>query len=144
MSRSYVVWNCSPAVVDQLRSSVGEQAPVVVCHSWDEVCQLVRRDEEVGLVTSQSADGAACQPANGNIGPLVHRVAVAPAQQGVGTEGTVSTIDNPTLAAQIDRVEKRIIEDTLRRNHNHRKETAADLGISRVTLYNKMKKFGLI
>ena len=37
-----------------------------------------------------------------------------------------------------------IIEDSLHRNNHRRKETAAGLGISRVTLYNKMKKFGLL
>ena len=49
-----------------------------------------------------------------------------------------------TLEARVDMVEQRIIEDCLRRNNHRRKETAAELGISRVTLYNKMKKFGLM
>ena len=49
-----------------------------------------------------------------------------------------------TLEARVDLVERRIIEDCLRRNNHRRKETAAELGISRVTLYNKMKKFGLM
>ena len=40
--------------------------------------------------------------------------------------------------------EQRIIEDSLRRNSQHRQATASELGISRVTLYNKMKKFGLL
>ena len=41
-------------------------------------------------------------------------------------------------------MERRIIEDSLRRNKNHRQATAKELGISRVTLYNKMKKFGIL
>jgi len=49
-----------------------------------------------------------------------------------------------TLEARVDVVERTIIEDCLRRNNHRRKETAAELGISRVTLYNKMKKFGLL
>ena len=49
-----------------------------------------------------------------------------------------------TLEARVDLIECRIIEDSLRRNNHRRKETAAELGISRVTLYNKMKKFGLM
>ncbi|MDX1946320.1 MAG: sigma 54-interacting transcriptional regulator, partial [Pirellulaceae bacterium] len=49
-----------------------------------------------------------------------------------------------TLEARVDVMERRIIEDSLRRNNFRRKETAAELGISRVTLYNKMKKFGLL
>lgn len=49
-----------------------------------------------------------------------------------------------TLEARVGIVEQQIIEDSLRRNNHRRKATAAELGISRVTLYNKMKKFGLI
>lgn len=49
-----------------------------------------------------------------------------------------------SLEARVDVLEQRIIEDCLQRNNFRRKETAAELGISRVTLYNKMKKFGLM
>lgn len=49
-----------------------------------------------------------------------------------------------SLEARVDVLERRIIEDCLHRNNYRRKETAAELGISRVTLYNKMKKFGLM
>jgi hypothetical protein len=48
-----------------------------------------------------------------------------------------------TLEARVDLVERTIIEECLARNQHRRKETAAELGISRVTLYNKMKKLGL-
>ena len=48
-----------------------------------------------------------------------------------------------SLEARVDVLEQRIIEDCLKRNNFRRKETAAELGISRVTLYNKMKKFGM-
>jgi DNA-binding NtrC family response regulator len=53
-------------------------------------------------------------------------------------------LSSPTLEARVDVLERRIIEDCLQRNNFRRKETAAELGISRVTLYNKMKKFGLM
>lgn len=49
-----------------------------------------------------------------------------------------------TLEAQVDVLERRVIEDSLERHNHRRKETASELGISRVTLYNKMKKFGLL
>jgi len=49
-----------------------------------------------------------------------------------------------SLEARVDVLERRIIQDCLARNNFRRKETAAELGISRVTLYNKMKKFGLL
>lgn len=49
-----------------------------------------------------------------------------------------------SLEEQVSRVERRIIEDSLRRHNYRRSETARELGISRVTLYNKMKKFGML
>lgn len=49
-----------------------------------------------------------------------------------------------TLCQQMDDVERRIIEDALRRNDCSRKATSRELGISRVTLYNKMKKLHLL
>lgn len=49
-----------------------------------------------------------------------------------------------SLEERVDRLECKIIQDSLQRNNHRRKETAAELGISRVTLYNKMKKFGLL
>ena len=65
-----------------------------------------------------------------------------------GTATAVLTTTNRLLAssleARVDVLEQRIIEDSLKRNNFRRKETAAELGISRVTLYNKMKKFGLL
>ena len=59
-------------------------------------------------------------------------------------DGSIIASQQITLEARVDMVERRIIEDCLRRNNHRRKETAAELGISRVTLYNKMKKFGLM
>jgi len=49
-----------------------------------------------------------------------------------------------TLEARVGELEQKIIEEALQRNNHRRKETAAELGISRVTLYNKMKKFSLL
>ncbi len=49
-----------------------------------------------------------------------------------------------TLEDRVDELERHVIEDCLVRNGHRRKETAEELGISRVTLYNKMKKFGLL
>ena len=48
-----------------------------------------------------------------------------------------------TLGNQIALNEKEIIEQTLFKNNFSRTKTAKELGISRVTLYNKMKKYGL-
>ena len=49
-----------------------------------------------------------------------------------------------TLESRVGVLERRIIEDSLQRNAHHRQATAEELGISRVTLYNKMKKFGML
>jgi len=67
------------------------------------------------------------------------------AEMGIGGEsGEANHAQPKTLEARVHILERRIIEDCLRRNNHRRKETAAELGISRVTLYNKMKKFGLM
>lgn len=51
--------------------------------------------------------------------------------------------EDRTLGNQIALNEKEIIEQTLFKNNFSRTKTAKELGISRVTLYNKMKKYGL-
>ena len=48
------------------------------------------------------------------------------------------------LNRQIATTEREIIEQALFRNNCSRTNTARDLGISRVTLYNKMKKYGIL
>jgi DNA-binding NtrC family response regulator len=49
------------------------------------------------------------------------------------------TLDEVRDLAEVSR-----IEEALRRNKNNRLRTAAELGISRMTLYNKLYKYGLI
>jgi DNA-binding NtrC family response regulator len=49
-----------------------------------------------------------------------------------------------SLGGQMALTEKEIIEQTLFKNSFSRTRTAAELGISRVTLYNKMKKYGML
>jgi transcriptional regulator with PAS, ATPase and Fis domain len=49
------------------------------------------------------------------------------------------TLDEVRDLAEISR-----IEEALRRNKNNRLRAAAELGISRMTLYNKLYKYGLI
>jgi DNA-binding NtrC family response regulator len=63
---------------------------------------------------------------------------------GMATALAANRLSSPKLEDRVDVLERRIIEDCLQRNNFRRKETAAELGISRVTLYNKMKKFGLM
>ncbi len=58
-------------------------------------------------------------------------------------ETTPSAPTRSNLGEQIELTEKEIIEQALFRNNFSRTNTAKDLGISRVTLYNKMKKYGM-
>ena len=55
----------------------------------------------------------------------------------------VEETDSRTLGNQIALSEKEIIEQALFKNSFSRTKTARELGVSRVTLYNKMKKYGL-
>ena len=48
------------------------------------------------------------------------------------------------LEQQVAMTEREIIEQVLFKNNNSRTNTAKELGISRVTLYNKMKKYGMV
>ncbi len=64
---------------------------------------------------------------------------------GYSTTPTPPVVQNDrTLGGQIALSEKDIIEQTLFKNTFSRTKTAKELGISRVTLYNKMKKYGLL
>lgn len=49
-----------------------------------------------------------------------------------------------SLESQVKLTEKEIIEQSLFKNNFSRTKTARDLGISRVTLYNKMKKYEMM
>ena len=53
------------------------------------------------------------------------------------------TANNGSLKDGIDYAEKDIILAALERNRWQRQRTAEELNINRVTLYNKMKKYGL-
>jgi DNA-binding NtrC family response regulator len=71
--------------------------------------------------------------------------ALAAPPAGIAGAATASALRTAhSLEARVDVLERRIIQDCLARNNYRRKETAAELGISRVTLYNKMKKYGLL
>jgi DNA-binding NtrC family response regulator len=49
-----------------------------------------------------------------------------------------------TLAQSKEHTERERITEALGRNGNNRLRAAAELGISRMTLYNKLRKFGLM
>jgi DNA-binding NtrC family response regulator len=73
----------------------------------------------------------ACQPGPGlEAGPLADLFSEADFLRG-------------SLGRQVALSEREIIEQTLFQNNQSRTNTAKALGISRVTLYNKMKKYGI-
>jgi DNA-binding NtrC family response regulator len=77
--------------------------------------------------------------------PIVTIVTVAEAETPDAGRPTLELFPPPvTLDAVRDQAEVSRIEDALRRNNNNRLKTAAELGISRMTLYNKLYKYGLI
>jgi two-component system, NtrC family, response regulator AtoC len=55
-----------------------------------------------------------------------------------------SALHSQSLGGQMALTEKEIIEQTLFKNSFSRTKSAKELGISRVTLYNKMKKYGMM
>jgi transcriptional regulator with PAS, ATPase and Fis domain len=69
------------------------------------------------------------QPVREHVAPMI-----TPNQQAV----------HNSLSNSIDVVERTFIQKALERHGNSRARTAAALGISRVTLYKKMKKYGLM
>jgi transcriptional regulator with PAS, ATPase and Fis domain len=74
---------------------------------------------------------------SGSAGPANDPTVVLPT--GAGGERPAER----SLGGQIAMTEKEIIEQTLFKNSFSRTKTAKELGISRVTLYNKMKRYGL-
>ncbi|MEI8020851.1 MAG: sigma-54 dependent transcriptional regulator [Schlesneria sp.] len=78
---------------------------------------------------------------SGNAGPTNDPSVVLPnSQLSTKRDGTQDAL---TLGNQIALSEKEIIEQSLFKNSFRRTKTAQELGISRVTLYNKIKKYGL-
>jgi transcriptional regulator with PAS, ATPase and Fis domain len=61
----------------------------------------------------------------------------------VTLESRKAEADSMELTDQMATTEKDLIEQALIRNNYNRTRTAKELGVSRVTLYNKMKRYGL-
>lgn len=68
-----------------------------------------------------------------------------PGNEGHAVTDHLSNFDQPksSLGQQVAFSEREIIEQALFKNNYSRTGTAKSLGISRVTLYNKMKKYGM-
>ena len=156
MSQKFLVINCDETDVDDLRARLGGRS-VISCDTIDEIRRYLPSASAAVLV-SQPAASPIPAPNMGMPSPAAS--AMLSTTNGVevnGENGHAADLDTlvkrfldqqnghaKTLASRVDMLEQKIIEYSLNRNGQHRKETAAELGISRVTLYNKMKKFGLL
>lgn len=145
MKPRYLVFNCTPDRFTELQQSLGTEVDLAYCPSREHLAELLRRNCEA-LVRHESTCAGdhmngrhTAQTVTANLTPALAPRAIAP-QEGVTVNGT----RDKTLSDRVDLIEKTIIEETLRQHGNRRQLTATTLGISRVTLYNKMKKFGLL
>lgn len=133
MTQKFLVIHCEDSDVEELRQYLqGRQ--LIACDTLDEVGRLLPAaavPATNGAEAEANGDSSAALGGN-SVDELVEYIL----EQNNG--------HSKTLAARVDLLEQKIIEYSLSRNRQHRKETAAELGISRVTLYNKMKKFGLL
>ena len=133
MKQRLFVLGGHPHQIDEVRRRFGDAFEIVICQS---IVELQRNLEHHG-------QGAVLPLGmNGQNGATHHDV-----DKLIESIVNTSPEEKPmpkTLADRVDLLEQKIIESTLTRNRHHRKDTAAELGISRVTLYNKMKKFGML
>ncbi len=84
--------------------------------------QISLRQLPLHILNAKSGTDPACEPTPSSAGQSARR---------------------NMLVRQIALTERDIIEQALYRNNYSRTKTARELGISRVTLYNKMKKYGM-
>jgi DNA-binding NtrC family response regulator len=136
MKQKFLVINCDEKDLEVLRQQLGGRN-VVSCESIDEIARYLPSTSTAVLVSPPAHD----VPMNGSASSAVRSQDVDELVERVLEQ---SNGHAKSLAARVDLLEQKIIEYSLIRNGQHRKETAAELGISRVTLYNKMKKFGLL
>jgi len=86
----------------------------------------------------------------GNVRELRHsmeRAAILAEKKVIDSESfqftAAASASTPSFDGSLDEVETRLIEYALRKNSGNMSAVALQLGISRQTLYNKMKKYGL-
>lgn len=73
----------------------------------------------------------------------IRGLAAAAATQGKAIHLLEANLANPTLTEAKDAAEARLMTEVLRRHNNNRSRAAAELGICRMTLYKKMRRYGL-
>lgn len=140
MTQKFLVINCDENDVEDLCQRLGERE-IVTCKTIDEIGHILPSGDRAVLVDPPETLGVCADDESYLVSATVKRSDVDELVERILEQ---SNGHAKTLAARVDLLEQKIIEYSLNRNGQHRKETAAELGISRVTLYNKMKKFGLL
>lgn len=140
MTQKFLVINCDENDVEDLCQRLGERE-IVTCKTIDEIGHILPSGDRAVLVDPPETLVACAEDESYLVSATVKRSDVDELVERILEQ---SNGHAKTLAARVDLLEQKIIEYSLNRNGQHRKETAAELGISRVTLYNKMKKFGLL
>jgi DNA-binding NtrC family response regulator len=155
MSKGVVLVTRRRELVHELFQRLTSDAQLIAC---DDAAQLDTLAQDRGLTAllvhldDEPAAGQAEPAPTADFHNLPHSLLKGPhlprrlpedAAEHLGPELPNEERRRPTLEACVDELERRVIEDSLQRHNQRRKETAAELGISRVTLYNKMKKLGL-
>ena len=132
MKQKLFVLGGNPHQIDELRRRFADLFDVVVCQSIVEVRRNLEHSGNAAVLPL-GANGHGSTP--GDVDKFIENIV---------SNGSDEKPIPKTLADRVDLLEQKIIESTLSKNRHHRKDTAAELGISRVTLYNKMKKFGML
>ena len=99
----------------------------LVAHDWPGNVRALRHAIERAVIL---ANDAPLQPAD---------FPLTPARQHVAREAVVT----PVADLNLDRVERRLVEEALRRHGYNISASATELGLSRAALYRRMEKHGL-
>jgi len=132
MKQKLFVLGGNPHQIETVRRRFGDTFDVVICQSIVEIQRNLEHYTDAAVLPL-APNGHSNVP--GDVDKLIENIV---------SNGNEEKPVPKTLADRVDLLEQKIIESTLSRNRHHRKDTAAELGISRVTLYNKMKKFGML
>ena len=132
--RLEVLTLCLPPLRDRR-----DDIPLLFQHFVNQACERFRRPPVP--VTPSLLAGMMAHDWPGNVRELQN--AALRHVLGAGNGPAAAEAEMPTLAAQMEAVEKRLIEAALQRHDGSLKQTYETLVISRKTLYDKMRKHGI-
>ena len=149
--------NAQDMIVRVRRSTTcGADLPLLAKHFLNQ-CAHLCPDGRARLLSDAAAEALLAHAWPGNLRELRHEMQRATVLAGerreiqpedlsfTGSERSrpVTTPGASTLAQKVEALERREIEDALRRHHGNRTHTAEALGLSRQGLLKKLERFGL-